>query len=54
MCAFNFTEGREWGEGADSKLVLNRESIRVDLPSPVSPEIWGSRIKISREKLAEQ
>jgi len=37
VCAFNLTLGKVWGLGVDSKLVLNNESINVDLPSPVSP-----------------
>lgn len=37
MLDFRFTFGRECGEGCDSKLVLNRVSIKVDLPRPVSP-----------------
>ena len=39
VCAFNFTTDKLCGLWEDSKLVLKSESMRVDLPSPVSPEI---------------
>lgn len=37
VCARNFTWGSKWDDSKFSKLVLNRVSIRVDLPMPVSP-----------------
>jgi len=36
--ALSFTFGKLCVDGVDSKLVLNRESISVDFPRPVSPE----------------
>lgn len=37
--ALSFTPGRSWVLGVESKFVLNKVSIIVDLPIPVSPEI---------------
>ena len=38
VCAFSLTPASLWVSGAESKVVLNRESHRVDLPIPVSPD----------------
>lgn len=37
MCDLSLTAGRVCGAGLDSKLVLKRVSMSVDLPIPVSP-----------------
>lgn len=54
VCALSFTLGNLCVDGVDSKLVLNNESISVDLPKPVSPERhnrwwWWVNHKISSE-----